>query len=378
MKKISILTFLSAGLLLFSACDSDRDSNPILQEPTAFVLNTPAYVNTTYDLTNSKSVELTCSQPDFGFTAPVIYTVEVSLTQDFAESVKLDTKYTTAKMAVDASEMALAVTNMSVAKGKVEADFPITTSLYVRAIADLNSATETVSSITSNVINLPSVRTEFALPPVVLPTKLYLIGDLCGWDWGKSPEMIPCHDGTTGTFWSMVYLPKGGIKFNTATAWDGNEVGYAGCTTVDNYNAGLSDSDGNIGVAKAGWYLIVIRSAVNGRNIDYTVEFNEPAVWLIGGVVKDGADWTECLDGWKFAVPEVADANFISPAFAADAAEGPRAYVKIAGFDWWKAEFMVFDGKLKYRAAGGDLDRVVSKAGQKMYINFTKGTGKIE
>lgn len=378
MKKISIFTFLFAGLLSFSACDSDRDSNPVLQDPTAFVLNTPAYVNTTYDLTNSKSVELTCSQPDFGYTAPTIYSVEVSLTEDFAESVKLDTKYTTAKMAVDASEMALAVTNMAVAQGKVEADFPITTSLYVRAIAELASATETISSITSNKINLPSVRTAFALPPVVLPTKLYLIGDFCSWDWGKSSEMIACHDGTTGTFWRMIYLPEGGIKFNTATAWDNNEIGYAGCKVVDNYSAGVSDSGGNIGVAKAGWYLIVIRSAVNGRNIDYTIEFNEPAVWLIGGVLKEGADWTECAEGWKFAVPATADADFVSPAFAADAAEGPRAYVKVDGFDWWKAEFMVFDGKLKYRAAGSDLDRVTSKAGQKMYINFTKGTGKIE
>ena len=378
MKKISILAFLFAGLLSFSACDSDRDSNPILQEPTAFVLNTPAYVNTTYDLTNSKSIELTCSQPDFGYTAPAIYSVEVSLSQDFADSVRLDTKYTTAKMAVDASEMALAVTNLSVAQGKVEADFPITTSVYVRAIAELASATGTISSITSNVINLPSVRTDFALPPVVLPTKLYLIGKFCDWDWGKSPEMIPCHDGTTGTFWSLVYLPADGVKFNTATAWDGNEIGYAGCKAVDNYNAGLSDSDGNIGVAKAGWYLIVIRSAVNGRNVDYTVEFNEPAVWLIGGAIKDGGDWTECAEGWKFTVPETADGDFVSPAFAADAPEGPRAYVKVDGFDWWKSEFMIFDGKLKYRAAGNDLDRVTSKAGQKMYINFTKGTGKIE
>ncbi|WP_373731247.1 SusE domain-containing protein, partial [Bacteroides heparinolyticus] len=127
MKKISIYTFLLAGLLSFSACESDRDSNPVLQEPTTFVLNTPAYVNTTYDLTNSESVELTCSQPDFGYTAPVVYSVETSLTEDFKEVVKLDTKYTTAKMAVDASEMALAVTNLAVAQGKLEADFPLTT-----------------------------------------------------------------------------------------------------------------------------------------------------------------------------------------------------------------------------------------------------------
>ncbi len=378
MKKLSIYAFALAGLLSFSACEADRDSNPVLQTPTTFVLNTPAYANTTYDLSNSKSVELTCSQPNFGYTAPTIYSVEVSLTQDFASLIALDTKYTTAKMAVDASELALAVTNLSVEQGKTEADFPLTTAVYVRVNASLASATETIASITSNVIELSSVRTDFALPPVVLPEKLYLIGGFCDWDWGKAPEMIPTYDGTTGVFWRLVYLPAGGFKFNTATAWDGGEKGFAGATVVDNYNAGVADDGGNIGISKAGWYLVVIRAAVNGRDVAYTVELNEPAVWLIGGAVKDGGDWTECLEDWKFTVPAEADAEFESPAFAADAAEGPRAYVKIDGFEWWKSEFMVFDKKLVYRAAGGDLDRVTSKAGQKMYINFTAGTGRIE
>lgn len=37
MKRISIYyTLLLAGLTSFSACNSDRDSNPVLQEPTTF------------------------------------------------------------------------------------------------------------------------------------------------------------------------------------------------------------------------------------------------------------------------------------------------------------------------------------------------------
>ena len=39
---------------------------------------------------------------------------------------------------------------------------------------------------------------------------------------------------------------------------------------------------------------------------------------------------------------------------------------------------MVFDGKLEYRGAGGDQDRVPVTAGQKLYINFTNDTGRIE
>lgn len=378
MKKYSIMALLLAGMLSFSACEADRDDNPVLQEPTTFVLNTPAYANTTYDLDNSSSVELTCSQPDFGYTAPVTYSVQVSLSQDFADYTQLDTKYTTAKMNVDANEIAVALTNFKVAEGLLEDAFPVTETVYVRLVAEVSSATEVVASITSNVITLNSVKTSFALPPVKLPTVLYMIGGFNDWKWESAPEMIQVN-GAEGVFWRLVYIPeKSGVKFNTVTSWDGGEFGYAGSTPVDSYEAGLYDDGGNIGVTKGGWYLVVATAVVNGRNIDYTIEFKEPAVWLIGGCIKDGGDWTELLDGWKFSVPTEADADFVSPAFAADAPEGPRAYVKIDGYDWWKSEFMVFDEKLVYRANQGDLDRVTSKAGQKMYINFTKGTGKIE
>ena len=377
MKKISILAFLFAGMLSFSSCESDRDSNPVLQDPTEFVLNTPAYVNSFYELAKSKTIELTCSQPDFGYTAPAVYAVQVSLYPSFENFVQLDTKYSTAKMNVDASEMAVALTNLAVAEGKTEADFPLEGHINIRLVAELNSTTATVASITSNIISIP-VMVEFALPPVKLPQKLHLIGGFCDWNWGNSPEMVPVFD-NDGTFWRLVYFPaNSGFKFNTATSWDGGEKGYAGATVVDNYNAGAYDDGGNIGITNGGWYLIVIRSAVEGRNVKYTVEINEPAVWLIGGCIKDGGDWSEKLDGWKFTVPAEADADFVSPAFAANAPEGPRAYVKVDGYDWWKSEFMVFNGELVYRATQGDLDRVTSKAGQKMYINFTKGTGKIE
>ena len=44
MKKISnILLAVTFALPLFTACETDNDSNPILNEPDTFTLNTPAY-----------------------------------------------------------------------------------------------------------------------------------------------------------------------------------------------------------------------------------------------------------------------------------------------------------------------------------------------
>ena len=65
------------------------------------------------------------------------------------------------------------------------------------------------------------------------------------------------------------------------------------------------------------------------------------------------------------------------PTVDTDGDGGVRACVSIDGHDWWKTEFMVFDGKLKYRATGGDQERVNGKKGQVLSINFTKGTGSI-
>ena len=64
MKKISnILLAVTFALPLFTACETDNDSNPILNEPDTFTLNTPAYAaNNVYDLKNAQTVELTCSQ----------------------------------------------------------------------------------------------------------------------------------------------------------------------------------------------------------------------------------------------------------------------------------------------------------------------------
>lgn len=67
MKKLNIVASLLMGALLFTACDSDRDDNPVLSVPSTFQLNAPADAeNNTLDLVNSSTVSFTANQPDFG------------------------------------------------------------------------------------------------------------------------------------------------------------------------------------------------------------------------------------------------------------------------------------------------------------------------
>ena len=46
----------------------------------------------------------------------------------------------------------------------------------------------------------------------------------------------------------------------------------------------------------------------------------------------------------------------MSPAFVAS--KEVRMCVNFGGYDWWKVEFIVLDGKIVYRGNGGDQERV--------------------
>lgn len=374
MKNIKFLSSLFAGLLLFTACETDMESNPTLSVPDSFVLNTPTLSEGVYNLDNSDHIEFTCTQPDYGYTAPVVYTVEVSLSEDFTTLETLTTSYTTAKMEVAASEMAVSVTNLKVAEDMTDADFPMTTSVYVRLKADLSNVDATVYS---NPVEI-DVYLSFSLPATEFPEEMYVVGSICDWDWESAYSMVPVYGSSDydycGTFWSMIYFDADAqMKVNTVTSWSGTEVGYEGATIIDNAGASVSDSDGNIKVANAGWYIVTVKTEIVGLDLVYTITFDEPKVYLYGATVGDV--W-EANDANLFTVPADGAGDFVSPAFSAGGEI--RACVVLDGFDWWKSEFIVLSGALEYRANGPDQDRVEGSAGQKLYINFPNATGKVE
>ncbi|MDO4195041.1 MAG: hypothetical protein Q4D33_02695, partial [Prevotellaceae bacterium] len=86
-----------AGLVVFSACEDDRESNPVLNTSgnATFVLNAPEVGASSVDLALSKGVAMTWNQPDltdlhaplgnvgsYGFS----YAVQVSKDGNFTKS----------------------------------------------------------------------------------------------------------------------------------------------------------------------------------------------------------------------------------------------------------------------------------------------------
>jgi len=381
MRKIYNITMLLACLTFLWSCESEDRLTALT--PGSFVLNTPVYVSGVYDLKYTETIQLTTSQPDYGFTAATTYKVQVATKNAFTDFVTLPTSFNQAKMDVNASEIALAL--MSLIGITEEADFPTEAfPLFIRLSAELSNGSH---KVLSNIIELPKVKSYFALDPMVMPENMYIIGNVAGaWNWDAATVMVPVY-GTEGQFWAVQYLGKEGdnnaeIKFNFAKAWNGNEFGTnAAIDDASKALAGVS-GDGNIVIGKPGWYIVVVTTEISGRDYIYHVQFLEPKVYLCGNAA--GGTWG-AGDNNMFTVPDLslgADASFTSPAFIGNAAGesdgGVRASIVLPGHDWWHTEFMVFGTELKYRAKGGDQDRVTGSIGQVLKINFTKGTGKIE
>ena len=379
--KSALLVVMS--LTLMTACSDDNDSNPSIQTPTEFKLNTPALVNTPIDLANSSKIMLTCSQPNYGYTASVQYTVQVATDENMTDAVELSETSTSAKVEIDAASLASTLTNIYVQKGKTEADFPMDVKAYFRLKANIVTSNGNVvegTEILSNVVSLNKIHLLFSLPPVNLPSHIYVVGNFCDWKWDNCFDMVQVY-GTDNTFWRLVYIDDNGIKLNSADKWNGSEAGYAGITVSGDCKDDIIDNGGNIASKNPGWYLVIVTTSVVNREIHYDVQFNKPTIWLIGPAAGS-TDYAQEAEGWSFTVPTTKDGDFVSPAFAGSVpggdGDGVRMYVKVPGHDWWHSEFVVLSDKIEYRATGGDQARVAGSAGQKVYLNFSKGTGEIK
>ena len=379
--KSALLVVMS--LTLMTACSDDNDSNPTIQSPTEFKLNTPALENTPIDLANSSKIILTCSQPNYGYTASVQYTVQVATDENMTDAVELSETSNSAKVEIDAASLASTLTNIYVQKGKTEADFPMDVKAYFRLKANIVTSNGNVvegTEILSNVVSLNKIHLLFSLPPVNLPSHIYVVGNFCDWKWDNCFDMVQVY-GTDNTFWRLVYIDDSGIKLNSADKWNGSEAGYAGITVSGDCKDDIIDNGGNIASKNPGWYLVIVTTSVVNREIHYDVQFNKPTIWLIGPAAGS-TDYAEEAEGWSFTVPTTKDGDFVSPAFAGSVpggdGDGVRMYVKVPGHDWWHSEFVVLSDKIEYRATGGDQARAAGSAGQKVYLNFAKGTGEIK
>ena len=255
MKKISILMAAAvAACGLMTSCKSD--TQPRLEKPTEFVLNTPALANQTYILqeggegedATSTSIQLTVSQPNYGLGVVTQYEVQASLSKDFEDAVldeegnivtpanyeSLRTIDTNAKINCSAFDMAVAINALNGITDKdLEGYFNENFAgkaqkVFVRVHAYVNHAP--YSDIYSNVIEL-SVVPYFA---VAVPGTIWMIGEYTGWSI-DAPKPLVLLSEPENAIGSKVYSATihieaganpGAFRFYTALgSWDENSIG---------------------------------------------------------------------------------------------------------------------------------------------------------
>lgn len=390
MKKIfNILLLVAFVLPMFTACETDDESNPILKEPTTFVLNVPPYAtNNVYDMKNTQTVELSCSQPDYGFPAATSYSVQVSLDPEFTETteestanyIELTTTYTTAKMNVIGSELNTAIVDLWSTKNE-GVDFPTDPiSVYIRLKATITGSKKGVCL--SNTIQLPKVLGNTSIDKLEAPQTMFLVGSMLDKDWKVWKPMVMV-SGLEGQFWSLLYFGENNeFKFGT------KEEQYIGAddarvTLADKANAGATGvTGGNISVKTAGWYVVYIKTAVKGNDYTFAVTLYPGDVYLFGAT--NGGKW-EYSDDWKFTAPKDKDGSFTSPAMKA----GGEARICVkTDVDWWRTEFTLYNGNIFYRENNAVTDSwgvnmgadysIQGAEGKTVHLNFTAGTGELK
>ncbi len=388
MKKIFYSLLIAAATLgITTSCSEDRDSNPTLNtQGLSLVLNTPGVsYNNTYDLANSESLQLTTSQPNYGYTAPTTYKVYLSL--DKENWTALETTYTKAKMNVPAKEVNQAILDLIGAENTDKLADAQT--VYVKISAALTGS-DNLGYVESNVVTLPSVLAYVPKVELALPTEMYIVGGFAASDgWQK---FIPLHFAYSqdGFSYGIVYLANGDeFKINPDNGWKGNDKGYGqvtyGNNAADIVNGGDSDT-GNMKVNGAsGWYTVVVKNKIAGSAISYEVSTFPAKVYLFGAT-SPGADQWSFQDDAMFTMSGSASEPCVSPALAG---AGEVRLAVDCGIDWWKTEFTIknSDGSLFYRncdipsnwaADLGDDYSFQGAAGKQIYLDFTNGTGSIK
>lgn len=379
-----LFALLAVVTLGFTACDTDTDSNPTLDLShvgEGFPLNVPANAeNNTYDLANAKSVELTCSQPNYGgMPLMVRYYVQVSLTEDFASYKELATSYTTAKMAVDAREINDAMVELF-QEANPDTDYPATPCpLYIKLRAVIDG-TDNMGETYSNVIALPSVLASYQAPEATFETQLYVVGQAIGEAWSTWKPVPQIYD-MPGCYYTVVYVPEG-----TGFKWGAYEQDWRGYDRIRNWDdvAGAdvsASSDGNIVFANGGWYTLFFEAEIVGSSVQYDLHILPAEVYVIGNSM--GGNWNVADPTLALQAPADQTGDWVSPAFTGSGEL--RAYVNVPGYDWWRTEFTLHNGEVYWRDVniidswselGSDYAVQVSP-GQCLYVNFDSNTGEV-
>lgn len=347
MKKLNIIVSLlmAVGLFTLTSCEDDNGSNPTINQPQTFELNTPAVAGNIIDLKGTSSIDFTWKQPDYGYTAPVYYNVQVSYTGQWDTTINEDgvevqnyvdfeETVTECKGNVDASTINRQL--ISALGIESEEDVPSQCTIFVRIHAKLRAGYDCYS----NVVEM-SVAPYYQSLTIADPEIWYLVGGCIGdGSWGNDSRAGYSQVGTSLIPFSIVdganydeltgkgdltytgWFPANGeFKFIlNPGSWD-DQIGCNDGAPVHN-----DGGSGNFSVTADGYYMILfntknytvvitpvdapreygqmlISGSFNGWATDQAMDACEPSKGEHNHVWKFNANWSEDTE-FKFLVDD--------------------------------------------------------------------------
>ena len=253
MKKILLLFAVLLTAVTFSACSDDED--PKANKPTnKDFLNIPPLADQTYHLKTAGTVQLTCSQPDYGVATTPMYGVQISLSEDFSTVptgsyvydpaaavayTELPYSTTNTKLEIPAKDIAnglstlFGYSDISQYEGREAYSGPVY--LRVRSyFPKLNGEMADYYSILSNPVLLKNV---ISYPSVRQPAFIYLVGAPEGWAGPVEantdhyePWKLYEADNAIGSdvYNGTFFIPDGKFQFRfykALTGWDEDSYG---------------------------------------------------------------------------------------------------------------------------------------------------------
>lgn len=237
MKKIAYIFAIGAALLATTSCK--QNTEPKFDRAMSMELNTPPLANQLFTLTPEGVIDLSWSQPDWGFAAAAKYQVEASFEEDFhyyendtpANYFVMPTVYTKCAAQVKMEDLAIAICTLRGISDPSQYTEEPARPVYLRVHGYIDGILE--SSVYSNSILLEQVKEYCA---VRVPGKLYLVGTPEGWvgpeegnaahyaDWALfEPEDAIDSKVYSGSF-AIPAAPM--FRFYTAlTGWDADSWG---------------------------------------------------------------------------------------------------------------------------------------------------------
>jgi len=363
MKNIKYILILLLAVSLFSCEDDDiiklNDSN---YEPASNITGFGSTLNISKDI-KAESIKITYTPASYGVDIVTTHQLQFATSNDFANPVTFDIG-----AADDSFTFTVGALNEL-----------LTESLLLPVDVEANVSARVMTYSLSGVDTLYSEPVSFATTPYLdilfAPETFYLFGDGVGRVAQNNKLKFNKVHSEPDDSWTIVWMEANGtFKLCSDENYKGviGKIGDADPATGE-YTLGTTDNRGeDIPVpGTAGYYTVGVNLATNKLLI-------EPAnIYITGPTIGNVWPTSSVVDDNKFKLDAENKKMFLTKSLQAGELRLHVTHPYIG--DWWHAEFLFFDGKIVYREAGDDQERVNVNAGeQTIELDFINQTGKIK